>query len=411
MNTKTVHQGHWTPDDRAEQFYRYLPFDVPADATGVRVRLEYNRVGAVIDLGCVGPNGFRGWSGGARSQYVVAEQRATPGYLPGRLESGQWHVMLGLHRVPRPTGYDVEIEVSRQSEPFDVPAEQTVAPPQMREAKSRPEPPAAAGARWLRGDLHSHSVHSDGAYGLAELGAAAADAGLDFLAITDHNTVSHHPGLAALSTPHTLLLPGQEITTERGHANAFGDVGWIDFRRPADDWVSEVDSNGGLLSVNHPIAADCAWRQPLHTRPRLAEIWHCTWRDRTWSGPLAWWQAWGTDAVAVGGSDFHAPGRDRPLGEPTTWVNVPADAPLDSDTVLEALRSGRVAVSATPAGPLLTRVDDELVAWGADGAIVSDFSGRRRMVRGDMARFSAPEGPAWLEDVHGAVSAVCNAQP
>jgi hypothetical protein len=41
------------------------------------------------------------------------------------------------------------------------------------------------------------------------------------------------------------LVGGQEIITERGHANAFGDIGWVDFRRPAADWLSTVEGRGG----------------------------------------------------------------------------------------------------------------------------------------------------------------------
>jgi len=47
-------------------------------------------------------------------------------------------------------------------------------------------------------------------------------------------------------------------------------------------------------------------------RPPLAEIWHRTWSDRSWAGPLAWWQAWAPGALPVGGSDFHGPGDRSP---------------------------------------------------------------------------------------------------
>src|SRR5437867_67863 len=43
---------------------------------------------------------------------------------------------------------------------------------------------------WYRGDLHSHSVHSDGSNTVAEMAEAASAIGLDFLAPTDHNTIS-----------------------------------------------------------------------------------------------------------------------------------------------------------------------------------------------------------------------------
>ena len=403
MTTETVLAGTWTPADRAEQFYRYLPFDVPAGSGSVRVRLEYPRGGGVVDLGCFGPDGFRGWSGGARDRYEIGEFTATPGYLPGGLEAGEWHVVLGLHRVPEPLEYTVTVETS--PEPVSVAARQV---PVAAERPPGRGLPAASGKRWVAGDLHSHSEHSDGSLGIDALAASAAESGLEFLAVTDHNTVSHHPHLAAAGRRHgLLLLPGQEITTERGHANAFGAIPWVDFRQPAAAWASAVADAGGLLSVNHPIAVDCAWRQHLPQPAPLAEVWHCTWRDRTWSGPLAWWLANGTGTVAIGGSDFHSPGRDRPLGCPTTWVEVDDGEPT-TDTVLAGLRAGRVAVAADPFGPVLLRTGGELVAVGADGAILSDFSGRRRIVRGEVARFAEADGPQWLEASTTEVLAIAN---
>src|SRR5205823_844610 len=133
----------------------------------------------------------------------------------------------------------------------------------------------------------------------------------DFLAVTDHNTVSHHAELAAAgAAAGILLVPGQEVTTDRGHANAFGAVGWVDFREPAASW-------GGLLSINHPLAGDCAWLHPMDVRPPLAEVWHAGWWDRTWTAPLAWLLAWAPDTVPVGGSDFHTLADAARPGGPT----------------------------------------------------------------------------------------------
>ena len=82
----TVHRGRWTLEDRLEKGLRELPFDVPAGTAAVTVELSFD--GGVIDLGCGGPGGFRGWSGGARRAYTVAADRATPGAMaaggPGR---------------------------------------------------------------------------------------------------------------------------------------------------------------------------------------------------------------------------------------------------------------------------------------------------------------------------------------
>ncbi|MDQ1665353.1 MAG: multiple sugar transport system permease protein [Actinomycetota bacterium] len=113
------------------------------------------------------------------------------------------------------------------------------APPLPPAAERRPPRalPSVDGLSWRAGDFHSDTVHSDGTLTVAQLAQLGAAQGLDFLAVTDHNTISHHSSLAAAGAAAGIqLVPGQELTTGFGHANAFGDVGWIDFREPADTW-------------------------------------------------------------------------------------------------------------------------------------------------------------------------------
>lgn len=380
-----------TVDLRAESPYLAVPFSVD-DSGSVEVRLTFDRSSAVIDLGCEGADGWRGWSGGARDTFVIGPDTATPGYLPGPLEPGTWSVILGLHRIPA-DGVDVVVEIDTRA--TAAPATEPDPPPVPRRRPRRPLP-ASDGLTWWACDFHAHTLHSDGSLGIAELAARAVDAGLDVLAVTDHNTVSHHASLPGIGDRYGLtLLPGQEVTTDRGHANAFGAIGWVDFRRPAQTWVEQVERDGGVLSINHPLGADCAWHQPLTTRPRHAEIWHSGWFDRTWSAPMAWSSAWRPDVVPLGGSDFHAPGGLGDLGAPTTWVAAPSPSVPD---ILDALRAGRTAISAGYDDGVLLRVDDELVAIGADGLSVIDTEGRRRVVHGDLVRFPATPPTHRLED-------------
>ena len=231
----TRHRGHWTPDDRCASPYHYLPVPVPPGTAGLRVRLDYDRSAAVLDLGCFGPAGFRGWSGGARPEFVITAGQATPGYLPGELEPGEWLVALGLYQLPAAgAGYTVTAELT--STPGRFRPAPTAAPPGPLSARPpRRELPARPGHRWLAGDLHAHTVHSDGALTVPQLARLAAEQGLDFLAVTDHNTVSHHAELGWASARYGVtLIPGQEVTTDSGHAGALGDLGWVDFREPAD---------------------------------------------------------------------------------------------------------------------------------------------------------------------------------
>ena len=74
------HRGRWTPQDRQEAIYRYLPFDVPPGTKGISVRYAYERgPDAILDLGVTDPERVRGWSGSERRHVVIGPRAATPG--------------------------------------------------------------------------------------------------------------------------------------------------------------------------------------------------------------------------------------------------------------------------------------------------------------------------------------------
>jgi hypothetical protein len=391
MGLLTKHAGTFSLDDRIDSPWHYLPVEVPAGTATLRVTLSHPRdAGAVLDLGCFGPDGFRGWSGGARESFVVSELGATPGYLAGPVGAGLWQVVVGLHVLPESgVPYTVTAEALDSSggplaralsghgavDPVTgaalvadaaggrrtSTALATVPLPPVPASRPGQRPlPAPPGLTWLAGDLHAHTEHSDGVMSVAELAGHAAERGLDFVAVTDHNTVSHHSCLDLLSGQYGVtLLPGQEVTTELGHAGVLGDTGWIDFRQPAAAWLDATESAGGLMSVNHPFAGPSSWVHPMPRRPPLLEVWHWSWLDLSWTTPLSWWQAWDPAAIPVGGSDWHRPGSDAPLGTPTTWV---ACADASASGVLDGLRARRVAISGSRDGAVLLRDGDSLVA-------------------------------------------------
>ncbi|AKU17625.1 PHP domain-containing protein [Luteipulveratus mongoliensis] len=64
-------------------------------------------------------------------------------------------------------------------------------------------------------DLHTHSTESDGTQSPEDVVAAAAQAGLDTLALTDHDTTrGWQPALAAASTYGVAVVPGIEISCQ-----------------------------------------------------------------------------------------------------------------------------------------------------------------------------------------------------
>ncbi|TDD48297.1 histidinol phosphatase [Kribbella antibiotica] len=411
----TSYRRVWTLDDRAESVWHSLPVDVPAGCPGLLVTLTIPDLdGVVIDLGCEGAGGWRGWSGGARQTFAITPNAATPGYVPGELEAGTWWVVLGLHRLP---AEGAELIVEAVTGPVaEIPglssyaeASAAIAVP---ERPARRVLPAAPGLRWIAGDFHAHSLHSDGATPIANLAAMGVSAGLDVLAITDHNTIAHHAELPGLSDRFGIgLIPGQEVTTDTGHANAFGHLSAIDFRRPASTWVSEVARQGGLLSINHPLGGDCSWRQPLTEHPPLAEIWHSSWLDHHWGGPIAWWQSWGLNTIPIGGSDWHNSTSPTPIGTPTTWLAVDAAAETPAELVaatLEALAAGRTAVSHRYMAPVLLRVGDEVIALDAPNTLVVGPDGTNHAVTSAVHRLPAVPGPHTLVTHTGEFLSSCS---
>ena len=64
----------------------------------------------------------------------------------------------------------------------------------------------------MRADLHSHSSASDGTRPPGEVIRRARAAGLDAIALTDHDTVSGIPEAAAALPPGLALVPGMELS-------------------------------------------------------------------------------------------------------------------------------------------------------------------------------------------------------
>ena len=404
--------------DRTRPFV-YLPFTVPPRTVRLEVSYHFEHPlrdefagggGNALDLGIFDPRGtdfltggFRGWSGRARWNFYVTPTSATPGYLPGPLTPGPWNVCLGVAELEDPScRYWLNVDLDVLTDGQQPPDEESSSPPAVSPAEGGsaqtgppwaglaasggdPQPVRGAGdgspgppqaGRWYRGDLHSHTVHSDGLNTISELAAASRQRGLDFLAITDHNTCSHHAEMALLNDAGPpacqpdrragragiLLVPGQEVTTYGGHGNVWGLHEWLDFRCHDDDALRRVieyaRAKGALFSINHPKSIGPPWESPGVRAPCM-EVWQAVWRWYNWESLDTWERMLveGEHVIAVGGSDCHSVPPARPShphgpGEPTTWVNV--TGPLTEEAILEAIGRGHVFISEDPGGPFLT---------------------------------------------------------
>jgi hypothetical protein len=194
-----------------------------------------------------------------------------------------------------------------------------------------------------------------------DLIAAARAQGLDYLAVTDHNTPSHLPDLTTYASHDLLLIPGIEITTYRGHANVWGVRGWHEFRTRSEAGMGQIRARararGLLFSINHPKAGGPPWQYGSAFAPDAVEAWQAPWFLNNYES-LAFWEQLlrsGEHPTLVGGSDKHqGPFGGAPagyaVGTPTTWVHAGA---LSEEAILAGIRSGRVYVSRKPHGPRL----------------------------------------------------------
>lgn len=350
------------PRGTAGEPYLLVPFDVPLGTRAVRVAISYPSPPraaeeVVIDLGLLAPAsaddsvGFRGYSGGERTLVVVGERTATPGYRPGPITPGTWHALVGRYRIP-PDGIGITLHTEALAIEPEIPGGVVaqLPRPDSRSALASSPVPAPSNARWIPVDLHSHTLHSDGAETPAQLAQRARARGIEALFVTDHNTDAHLPDLAQIDEP--VLLPGEEVTTYRGHLNALGISSWIDFRFASAEGIAgaieEVHRQGGIVSVNHPASDGDPWLHGVDLDLDAIEVWNGPWSPED-DEALAWWDglvASGRRVAAVGGSDTHGPGvGEQPVGTPTTWIF--ASSPMLGE-VVSALRAGRVVLTRDP---------------------------------------------------------------
>ena len=244
---------------------------------------------------------------------------------------------------------------------------------------------------WYRGDFHAHTTFSDGYYAPLELIDAARDAGLDFLSITDHNTID---ALSSFEPPtDILIIPGLEVTFKEGHYNVFGIEGYADWmehicaepHKPMlagqyntlTKLMQQASSEGLLNSINHPLLAPWAWLDKTTDLRNLhcLEIWNDPgWADNAQANPKAveMWTHWlnaGYRITAIGGTDYHQPhfkpGYTEPqrLGIPSTYVYAEQ---LSGEAILEGVRQRRVYVSKGPQVTFQAHFKDTTYDIGAD---------------------------------------------
>lgn len=104
------------------------------------------------------------------------------------------------------------------------------------------------------GSLHMHSVFSDGSGEVREIIRFAQESGLDFVMLTDHNTLRAKEEGYEGFYENTALIVGYEINDKenKNHYLAFGVDKTFSTRLPAKEYVKLVKEEGGIGFLAHP---------------------------------------------------------------------------------------------------------------------------------------------------------------
>ncbi len=351
------YQGVFSTRDQKKYFQ--FPFEVKEGATKIYVHLQYNKEPKnILYLQLYDYRRFRGigkYTANIKKNEIeifITPTCASPGALFGNIPKGRWIAEIDSVEVFAICKYHLSIEIYYDNNTVSRFAIKK--PTQKKHIVSNEK-------RWYRGDLHIHSQESDGKEPVKEIIKAARENRLDFIAITDHNTISSWQYFKRHKD--ILLIPGVEVTTPRGHANALGIDDWIDWRigyrnRTIFDIIKDTRSKGGIFCINHPRILNhnghVSWNyQGIdYHQVDAIEIWNAPWLlKNTRSNEMAR-SLWndllnqGYRLTAVAGSDLHS--FDLYAKRLGSLLNYIYCENLSQEALLQGIKSGKVFMTAGP---------------------------------------------------------------
>jgi hypothetical protein len=302
---------------------------------------------------------------------------------------------------------------------------------------------ATRASRWYKGNLHTHTLNSDGDSTPNDVATWYREHRYHFLVLSDHNFLTEIDGLNAVHAAKEkfLLIPGEEVTDSFGgtpvHVNAYDPGAFV---QPAhgQSLVETIQRNvdairavKGLPSLNHPNFGWAATSKDLlEIRDlNMFEVYngHPGVNNPGGGGFESLDQMW--DVLLTAGRKVHGIAVDdahhfkrfgRDLSNPGRgWVMVKA-AELTRKAIMEALAAGNfyastgvelkeavssatemrigiVPVRGTRQTTYFIGAGGEILAKSHDDAAVYTFRGNERYVR---ARVEASNGDvAWTQPV------------
>lgn len=290
------------------------------------------------------------------------------------------------------------------------------------------------------GVIHVHSTYSDGSGSIPTILNAAHQAELDFLILTDHNSLRARSEGWEGWHGETLLMIGDEVSGRRGHCLAIGTQQRVNHRQTHQGILNDIHRQNGLSFIAHPHGTyrplftehNHSWENWAADNSTGLELWSYMF---DWIHDFKYYRFWnhykyphrhitGPDAqtlnkwdqlcqkrrcVAIGGIDAHA--RKYPLlpfvvfpyedAFRTLHTRIYLKSPLtgnkqeDIEAILKALQQGHCYISY-----------DGLMS----GAGVQFHTADEQFMMGDETLFQSPTKIDVHLPQHATLNIICNGQ-
>lgn len=217
-------------------------------------------------------------------EIIIGQQQSSPGFIYGEIDSGFWRISINCHAV---VSEDLLINCECYCEVSEINDFEEALKIEHK-TKVRKDRPLRKIENLIyhKVELHSHTLHSDANFSTSELIAAAKKENIDYLAITDHNTMA--PFQEVTSEEEISIIKGMEFTTFFGHvllhaAEKFDGFDWTEINKAnIQDILASLRNKNIFIGVAHPFSmgtpycTGCQWNFILDNLDNIdyIEVWN-----------------------------------------------------------------------------------------------------------------------------------------